>query len=72
MIGRSSGFISLLKVANHHELMIQCAIHWQHLVTKNMNGRLNLSLKRGIKAVNKIEAHALNTRLFKQLRNEND
>ena len=37
-----------------------------------MSGRLNISLKTVIKAVNKIKAHALNTRLFKQLCNEND
>ena len=36
------------------------------------SGHLNQSLKTVIKAVNKIKAHALNTGLFKQLRNENN
>ena len=37
-----------------------------------MSGRLHLSLKTVIKAINGIKAHALSTRLFKHLRNEND
>ena len=37
-----------------------------------MSGRLNLSSKTVIKAVNKIKALALNIRFFKQLYNEND
>ena len=41
-------------------------------MAKNISGRLNQSLKTVIKAVNKIKAHALRTRLFKQLCNEND
>ena len=41
-------------------------------MAKNISDRLNQSLKAVIKAVNKIKAHALNTRLFKQLCNEND
>ena len=72
VIGRYCGFIALLKAANPHVLLIHCVIHQQHLVAKNMYGRLNLSLKTVITAANKIKAHALNTRLFKQLRNENN
>ena len=39
---------------------------------KNIIGCLNQSLKTVIKAVNKIKAHAFNTRLFRQLCNKND
>ena len=58
MISRYRGFIALLKAENPHVLTIHCVIHRQHLVAKNMSGRLNLSLK----TVNKIKTHALNTR----------
>ena len=54
------------------EQRFRFVIHRWHLVAKNVSGRLNLSLKAVIKAVDKIKAHALNTRLFKQLCNEND
>ena len=72
MMGRCRGFMAFLNAASPNVLTIHCVIHLQHLVAKNMSGRLNLSLKTVIKAVNKIKAHALNTRLFKQLCNEND
>ena len=64
VIGRYRGFIALPKAVNPHVITIHCVIQWQDLVAKNMNGRLNLSLKTVIKAVNKIKAYALNTRLF--------
>ena len=72
MMGRYHGFMAFLKAASPNVLTIHCVIHQQHLVAKNMSGRLNLSLNTVIKAVNKIKAHALNTCLFKQLCNEND
>ena len=70
-IGCYRGFIALLKGLNLLVLTVYSVIHGQHLVTKNMSVCLNIFLKTVIKAVNKIKAHALNTRLFKQLRNQN-
>ena len=72
MIGPYRGFMAFLKAASPDVLTVHCVIHRQHLVAKNMSGSLKISLKTVIKAVNKIKDHALNTRLFKQLCNEND
>ena len=72
MIDRYCGFIALLIAPNLQVLTIYCLIHRQHFMAKNISGRFNLSLKTVIKAVNKIKDQALNTRLFKQLSNEND
>ena len=72
MMGRYRGFNDFLKSENPNVIICHCAIHQQHLMAKNISGRLNQSLKTAIKSVNKIKAHALNTRLFKQLCNEND
>ena len=72
LIGRYCGFMAFLKAASSDVLTIHCVIHRQHLVAKNMSGRLNISSQTVIKAGNKIKAHALNTRLLKQLYNEND
>ena len=72
MMGRYSGFMAFPKAASFNVLTIYCDIHWGHLVTKNMSGCFNLSLKTIIKTVNEIKALALNTRLFTQLCNEND
>ena len=71
MMGRYRGFNAFLKSENPDGIC-HWVIHRQHLAAKNISGHLNQSLKTVIKAVNKIEAHALNARLFKQLRNEND
>ena len=51
-------------------LTMHCVIH--HLVAKNLSGKLHNSLWLAVKAVNKIKRHALQTRLFKELCNEND
>ena len=72
MMGRYRGFNAFLKSENLNVVICHWVIHRQHLVAKNISGCLNQSLKIVIKAVNKIKAHALNTRLFKQLCNEND
>ena len=72
MMGRYRGFNAFLKSENPNVIIGHWVIHQQHLVAKNISGRFNQSLKTVIKAVNKITAHALNTRLFKQLFNEND
>ena len=72
MMGRHRGFNAFLKSENPNVIICRCVIHRQHLVAKNSGGCLNQSLKTIIKAVNNIKAHAPNTRLFKQLSNEND
>ena len=72
MMSRYRGFMAFLKTASPNVLTVHCVIHRQHLVVKNMSGCLNLSLKTVIKAVINFKAHALNTRLLKQLCNEND
>ena len=66
------GFNAFLKFENPNVIICHCIIHQQHLVAKNISGRLNQSLKTVIKAGNKIKAQALDTRLFKQLCNESD
>ena len=72
MMGRYRGFNAFLKSENPNVIICRCVIHRQHLVAKNINGRLNQSLRTVIKAVNKTKTRALNTCLFKQLFNEND
>lgn len=72
MTGRHRGFISFLKKAVSGVFTVHCVIHRQHLVAKNLSGRLHKSLSTVITAVNKIKAHALNSRLFRQLCTEND
>ena len=72
MMGRYRGFNAFLKSENPNVIICHCVIHRQDLVAKNISGRLNQFLKTAIKAINEIKAHALNTRLFKQLCNEND
>ena len=64
MICPYRAFISLAKAVNPHMLTIHYVIHLQHLVAKNMSGCFTLSLQTVIKAVNKIKAHEMNTRLF--------
>ena len=72
MMGPYCGFNTFWKSDNPNVIIWHCVIHWQHLVAKNISGCLNQSLKTVVKAVNKIKAHAQNTRLFKQLCSEND
>ena len=72
MIGRHRGFISFLKKAVRGVLTVHCVIHRQHLVAKNLSGRLHKSMNIVITAVNKIKAHSLNSRLFRQLCIDND
>lgn len=72
MVGRHRGFISFLKKAVPGVLTVHCVIHRQHLVAKNLSGRLHKSMSTVITAINKIKAHALNSRLFRQLCTDND
>ncbi|XP_040581087.1 protein FAM200C-like [Lepeophtheirus salmonis] len=72
MIGRYRGFISFLKKAVPGVLTVHCVIHRQHLVAKHLSGRLHKSINTVITSVNKIKAHSLNSRLFRQLCIDND
>lgn len=72
MIGRHRGFIAFLKRDIPDILTIHCVIHRQHLVAQELSPELHCTLKIVIKCVNKIKAHALNTRLFRKLCQEND
>ena len=72
MMGRCRGFNAFLKSENPNVIICHCVIHRQHLVAKNISVRHNQFLKTVIKVVSKIKADTLNTRLFKQLCNEND
>ena len=68
MIGRHRGFISFLKKKTVPAVLtMHRVIHRKHLVAKNLGGRLHKSMNTVITAVNKIKAHSLNSRLFRQL-----
>ena len=51
---------------------LSCVIHRQHLAVKILSVKLSETLKVAILCVNKIKAHALNSKLLKQLCVEND
>ena len=72
MIGKYHGLITYFKELNPNLFTIHCVIHRQHLDAKNLSVHLNDSLNFVIKTVNKIKRHALQSRLFKQLCNDND
>lgn len=72
MTGRHRGFLAFLKKAVPDVFTIHCVIHRQHLVAKNLSGQLHETLNIVIKSVNKIKAHALNSRLFRELCNDHD
>ncbi|GFW99864.1 SCAN domain-containing protein 3 [Trichonephila clavipes] len=72
MVGRYRGFTGHLKQNVPMVLAIHCAIHRQHLVAKNLNGRLHQSLQFVINTINQIRSNTFNTRLFAQLCEEND
>uniref|UniRef100_A0A8C6YAI7 SCAN domain-containing protein 3 n=1 Tax=Naja naja TaxID=35670 RepID=A0A8C6YAI7_NAJNA len=53
-------------------MTVHCIVHRQHLVSKNLSGRLHESIRYIINAVNKIKSNALNNRFFHKLCEEND
>jgi len=67
MVDRHHGFTSFLKKAVPGVLTVHCVIHRQHLVAKHLSGRLHKSMGTVIAAINKIKAHALNSRIIRQL-----
>ena len=72
MIGRYKGLVARIKKEVPNLFAIHCVIHRQHLCAKNISGRLSDSLNLVVRVVNKIKTRALNTRLFRQLCDEND
>ncbi|KAL0161518.1 hypothetical protein M9458_045243, partial [Cirrhinus mrigala] len=72
MVGRYRGFTALLKEQVPHVLTVHCVLHRHNLVAKCISPVLHESLNIAVKAINKIKAHALNDRLFRQLCQENE
>ena len=72
MIGRHHGFIAHLKREVSDLFTIHCVIHRQLQVAKHFSDRLHSTLQAVIRAVNKIKAHSLNDRIFRQLCHENE
>ena len=52
-------------------LTVHCVIHRQHLVVKNLSDRLRKTMGTVITVVNKIKAHPLSSRIFRQICDEN-
>lgn len=72
MVGKYRGFNAHLKKAVPNVICIHCVVHRQHLVAKNLGGRLHEALGYVIKAVNLIKKSALKDRLFQRFCEEND
>ncbi|XP_077083466.1 zinc finger BED domain-containing protein 5-like [Siphateles boraxobius] len=72
MVGRYRGFATLLKERVPQVLTVHCMLHRHNLVAKNLSPSLHQSLNIAVRAINKIKAHALNDRIFRQLCGEND
>ena len=72
MIGCHRGFIAHLKREVPDLFTIHCVVRRQHLAAKHLSERLHSTLQAVIRAVNKIKAHSLNDRIFRQLCHENE
>lgn len=72
MVGRQSGFLAHLKKVVPNVFTVHCVIHRHHLVAKHLSDKLNKSLSIVVRAVNKIKAHSLNDRLFRELCHGNE
>ena len=71
MMGRYKELVGRVKEVPHL-FAIYCVIHRQHLCAKNLRERLSDSLSLVVRMIKKIKTLALNTRLFRQLCDEND
>ena len=72
MVGRYTGFVSLLNEKVLDVCTVHCVLHRQHVVAKKLRGELHDAMKVCIRTINKIKAHPLNSRLFALLCKEND
>ncbi|XP_038637238.1 SCAN domain-containing protein 3-like [Scyliorhinus canicula] len=66
MTGKCKGFITLLKKAVPEVFCIHCVIHRQHLVAKQLGGRLHDALSVVIKVVNHIKSNSLRDCFFRK------
>ncbi|XP_076030400.1 protein FAM200C-like [Oratosquilla oratoria] len=72
MVGRYRGFIAYLKETVPNLLCIHCVVHRQHLVAKNLSGRLKNVLDSVVMVVNRVKSNPLQERLFRQLCADNE
>lgn len=72
MAGKNKGFIAHLKKVVPGVFYIHCVIHREHLVAKNLGGKLHDALSIVIKTVNSIKSNALQDRLFQKFCEDND
>ena len=72
MVGRYKGFIGLLKADLPGVFTIHCMVHRQHLVAKNLAGRLHSSLNVVIRSINSVTASSQRDRLFQLLCGDNE
>ena len=72
MVGKYRGFLAHVKQIVPDILTIHCVLHRQNLVAKSLSERLHNSLQVVIKVVNKIKAHSLNDRIFREICKDND
>ncbi|KFD45962.1 hypothetical protein M513_13169 [Trichuris suis] len=71
MVGRYRGFIAYLKKPVPTVFTVHCIIHREHLVSKNLGGRLQQTLSHVIQVVNFIKSSPHQDLLFHQLCEEN-
>ena len=71
MTGRPSGFTTWVKEISSEYETAYCAIHREVLISWKMSLKFNI-LQDGIKIINHIKVHPLNTHLFTQLCEEMD
>jgi hypothetical protein len=67
MLGHVSGFSALAREKNPKIEVTHCIIHRQALVVKHMESALEAVMHDVINTVNVVKGHALNTRLFREL-----
>ncbi|KFD48873.1 hypothetical protein M514_10236 [Trichuris suis] len=67
MVGRYRGFIAYLKKLVPTVFTVHCIIHWEHLVSKNLGGRLQQELSHVTQVVNFTKSRLHKDRLFHQL-----
>jgi len=67
MLGKTSGFATLVKKEAPHIIVTHCFLHRHALASKTLSSTLQEILSTSVKVVNFIRALALNHRIFKKL-----
>ncbi|XP_046861512.1 protein ZBED8-like [Xenia sp. Carnegie-2017] len=67
MLGKTSGFASLVKKEAPHIIVTHCFLHRHALASKTLSPALKEILSVSVKIVNFVRARALNNRIFKRL-----